>query len=58
MPGSDEWPLSEREVADKCRECFALGAKPFTGKQTDLIMQRVANIEQTADMAEFFKDLL
>lgn len=58
VPGSDEWPLSEREVADKCRECFALGAKPFTGKQTDLIMQRVANIEQTADMAEFFKDLL
>lgn len=58
VPGSDQSPLSAREAADKCRACFALGARPLTASRTDLVMDRVANLEQVADMAIFFEDVM
>lgn len=55
-PGSAQAPLSEREMIDKCSECFSLGARPLTPAQTGRLMARIAHLEQVADMAALFDD--
>jgi 2-methylcitrate dehydratase PrpD len=57
-PGSVEAPLTDAEIADKCRECFALGARPLSPGETERLMARVARVEEVADMAAFFDALL
>lgn len=53
-PGSEQSPLSDAEIAAKCRECFALGVRPLTAAQTDSILERIARLELVPDMAGFF----
>lgn len=58
VPGSEYAPLSAQEIADKCRDCFILGARPLTERTCELLMERVASAEDVADMAAFFADIL
>jgi len=57
VPGTDEAPMSEEEVAEKCRQCFALGVRPLSSAATARLLERVAHLEDVPDMAEFFTGL-
>jgi len=57
-PGSEASPLSEREITDKCRECFGLGARPLTAAQTERMLARILHVEDVTDMAAFFEGVL
>jgi hypothetical protein len=56
-PGSLEAPLTDAEIADKCRQCFARGARPLSAGESELLMERIARVEQISDMALFFDGL-
>lgn len=58
VPGSEHAPLSAQDITDKCRDCFVRGTRPLNERQCELLMERVAGIENVTDMGAFFADIL
>ena len=56
-PGSRAAPLSDAEVEDKARACFALGAGPLDAQAADRLLESIAAIEREPDMAAFMAAL-
>lgn len=57
-PGSEAAPLSEDDIEQKCRECFGLGARSLSTRQTDDLIERIQYVERVTDMATFFDGIL
>lgn len=56
-PGSSASPLSDAEVQEKARACFALGAGPLDVQATERLLKNIAAIEREPDMAAFVTGL-
>jgi 2-methylcitrate dehydratase PrpD len=54
VPGTPGTPLSEAEIDEKFRECFALGVRPLDEGKCAQLMERVRRVEEMPDMAHFF----
>jgi 2-methylcitrate dehydratase PrpD len=57
VPGSAEAPLSDAEVMEKLRDCFARGVRPLTEQQIETLSARVRKIEQMPDLSRFFEGM-
>lgn len=53
LPGTPQQPLSDDELGDKVKECFAMGVAPLDAARIARLRERVAEIEQVKDMAEW-----
>lgn len=54
VPGSKEAPLSQEEVNQKARECFALGVRPLNTRQIETLTARISTIENIDDVSTLF----
>ena len=52
-PGSSASPLSDADIEEKARACFALGAKPLDPQAIASLIEHIASIEREPDMAAF-----
>lgn len=52
LPGTPERPMSDAELADKARACFAGGARPLADPAK--LMARIAKLEEITDMNELW----
>lgn len=57
LPGSQEHPLSDRELGDKIAECMSRGAAPLASAQIGRLTDRVMNVERLADVANLFDEI-
>jgi 2-methylcitrate dehydratase PrpD len=56
VPGSDEAPLSPAAISAKFAECFARGVRPLNADQQHTLAQRIAALEQLADIASLLPE--
>jgi len=58
VPGTPQSPMSEAEHQNKFLECTSSGSRPLSRAKSMLIARRVKAIENVADMALFFDDVI
>ena len=57
VPGSEQSPLSMAEIEAKSRACFALGTHPLDAARTQRLIDRVADLENIADITMLFEGI-
>jgi 2-methylcitrate dehydratase PrpD len=58
VPGTPEHPLSDKELENKFRECAMQGALALADEKSELLMKRIADVENIPDMDAFFNGVI
>lgn len=58
LPGMPSRRLTDEELMTKVCECFESGPVPLDRRSSDVLLERVAQLEDAPDMSAFFEGLL